>query len=89
MKEKDDKHAMKFLISSSYFKADGNLDWNNIVKKAIVLIAFFYLFSFLLLFAFFTSSNAVYCIMGHPKFRVLGDLSLRSLCRYVHCSSYS
>ena len=51
MKEKDDKHAMKFLISSSYFKADGNLDWNNIVKKAIVLIAFFIIF-FLLLFAF-------------------------------------
>ncbi len=42
---------MKFFISSSYFKEDGNLDRHNIVRKMIVLIAFFILF-FLLLFAF-------------------------------------
>lgn len=51
MNKKSDKNSMKLFTPSSYFKEDGNLDWPNIIRKMVVLIAFFILF-FLLLFAF-------------------------------------
>ena len=42
---------MKLFTPTSFFKDDGKLDWHNIVRNMIALMAFFILF-FLLLFAF-------------------------------------